>query len=151
MTKYKALDAHDPQTYTSPMRDPMTDILIRHGITPTAQRLAVARVLLAKPQHLTAEQVHARVNAGERKVSVATVYNTLKLFVGQGLLREVVVDPGRVFYDSTTNDHHHFYDITSGELSDIPAGAVNFASLPDVPGDRELAGVDVVIKVRPRA
>lgn len=132
------------------MHDDMTASLLAHGISPTPQRLAVANVLLAKPQHLTADQVHARINASGRKVSVATVYNTLKLFGEHGLLREVVVDPGRVFYDSTTADHHHFYDVTTGELSDIPAGAVNFASLPNVPAGRELAGVDVVIRVRPR-
>ncbi len=133
------------------MHDAMKPRLLARGISPTPQRLAVADVLLSKPQHLTAEQVHARVNADARKVSVATVYNTLKLFSEHGLLREVVVDPGRVFYDSTTDDHHHFYDITTGELSDIPPGAVNFARLPGVPADRELAGVDVVIRVRPKA
>lgn len=120
------------------------------GINPTPQRLAVAAVLLARPQHLTAEQVHAKVNADLRRVSVATVYNTLKLFCARGLLREVVVDPGRVFYDSTTSDHHHFYDVTSGELTDIPEDAVSLSRLPDLPAGREFAGVDVVIRVRPR-
>lgn len=133
------------------MHDTMKASLVSRGISPTPQRLAVADVLLSKPQHLTADQVHARVNTGARKVSVATVYNTLKLFSAHGLLREVVIDPGRVFYDSTTTEHHHFYDITTGELSDIPAGAVDFSRLPSVPGDRELAGVDVVIRVRPKA
>lgn len=128
----------------------MTERLAACGISATPQRLAVAGVLLARPQHLTAEQVHARVNAEVGKVSVATVYNTLKLFSERGLLREVVVEPGRVFYDSTTSHHHHFFDITTGELSDIPAGAVNFSQLPQVPGDRELAGVDVVIRIRPK-
>lgn len=130
--------------------DTMTARLEAAGISPTPQRVAVASILLEKPQHLTADQVHARVNAEARPVSVATVYNTLKLFCERGLAREVVVDPGRVFYDSTTADHHHFYDVTSGELSDIPAGAVDFARLPAVPAGRELAGVDVVIRVRPR-
>lgn len=118
------------------------------GIGPTPQRVAVAQVLLSKPQHLTAEQVHARVNVETRKVSVATVYNTLKLFTERGLLREVVVEPGRVFYDSTTIDHHHFYDVSSGELSDIAADAVGFATLPGAPQDCELLGVDVVIRIR---
>lgn len=129
----------------------MAAVLAAHGISATPQRLAVARVLLARRQHLTAEQVHARVNAEIRKVAVATVYNTLKLFSERGLLREVIVEPGRVFYDSATDDHHHFYDISSGELGDIPGGAVNFASLPAVPEGREVVGVDVVIRVRPRA
>lgn len=119
-----------------------------HGISPTPQRIAVAQVLLVRPQHMTAEHVHARVNAEARKVSVATVYNTLKLFTERGLLREVVVEPGRVFYDSTTAEHHHFYDISTGELSDIAAGAIGFANLPGAPQGTELVGVDVVIRVR---
>ena len=83
-------------------------------------------------------------------MSIATVYNTLKLFSERGLVREVVVDAGRVFYDSVTCEHHHFYDVSSGELSDIPTSAVSFASLPAIPQGSELAGVDVVIRVRPR-
>ncbi len=128
----------------------MTAHLAGQGITPTPQRLAIAGVLLNRPQHLTAEQVHARVNATSRRVSIATVYNTLKLFSERGLVREVVVDAGRVFYDSVTCEHHHFYDVSSGELSDIPTSAVSFASLPAIPQGSELAGVDVVIRVRPR-
>lgn len=120
------------------------------GIQPTAQRLAVAEVLLSQPQHMTAEQVHAHVNTHIRHVSVATVYNTLKLFVERGLLREVVVDPGRVYYDSTVTEHHHFFNTATGELTDVPAGAIDFARLPDVPDDTELDGVDVVIRLRPR-
>lgn len=119
-----------------------------HGIGPTPQRVAVAQVLLARPQHMTAEQVHARVNAEARRVSVATIYNTLKLFSERGLLREVVVEPGRVFYDSTTADHHHFYDVSTGVLSDIPAGSIVFAALPDAPQGREVLGVDVVMRIR---
>lgn len=119
-----------------------------HGIGPTPQRVAVAQVLFARPQHMTAEQVHARVNAEARRVSVATIYNTLKLFAERGLLREVVVEPGRVFYDSTTADHHHFYDISTGELSDIAGDAIGFAALPAAPQGSELLGVDVVIRIR---
>lgn len=126
----------------------MTTRLATHGIRPTPQRLAVACVLLDRPQHLTAEQVRSRVNAEHRRVSIATVYNTLKLFSERGLVREVIVEPGRVFYDSVTSEHHHFYDMTTGHLSDIPRGAVNFDRLPDIPQGSELAGVDVVIRVR---
>lgn len=123
-------------------------LLEAQGIVPTPQRLAVAGILLTRPQHMTAEQVHARVNSEARKVSVATIYNTLKLFTERGLLREVIVEPGRIFYDSTTTPHHHFYDVDTGRISDIPADAIGFESLPAVPQGSELVGVDVVIRVR---
>lgn len=128
----------------------ITELLEANGIVPTPQRLAVAGILLTRPQHMTAEQVHARVNSEARKVSVATIYNTLKLFTERGLLREVIVEPGRIFYDSTTAPHHHFHDVGTGRISDIPADAVGFESLPAIPQGSELVGVDVVIRVRSR-
>lgn len=118
------------------------------GINLTPQRVAVAEVLLDRPRHLTADQVHRLVNAGRRRVSVATIYNTLKLFSTHGLLREVVVEQGHVFYDSATHPHHHFYNVDSGELHDIAANELRISRLPDLPEGRELAGVDVVIRVR---
>lgn len=124
--------------------------LLAHSIAPTAQRLAVADVLLQKPQHLTAEQVHAAVNENNRRASLATVYNTLKLFSSCGLIREVVVEPGRIFYDSTTTPHHHFFDIESGELQDIPPEQIGFSSLPKAPDDKEIADLHVVVSVRRR-
>ncbi len=125
--------------------------LDRHGVQPTAQRLAIARVLLARPQHVSAENLHAQVAAVGGAVSKATVYNTLRLFVARGLAREVIVDPERVFYDSTVAPHHHFYNPDTGELSDIPAEAVQFTQLPQPPAGMEQAGVDVIVHLRRRA
>lgn len=119
------------------------------GLSPTPQRVAIAEIILGKPQHMTAEQVHARVSTEIRPVSLATVYNTLKAFVEKNLLREVVVDPGRVYYDSTVDNHHHFYNVETGELTDIPEDQVNIAALPALPGGAQVAGVDVIIRIRP--
>jgi len=133
------------------MRDDihMMQKLREAGLSPTPQRVAIGEILLGRPQHMTAEQVHARVSTEIRPVSLATVYNTLKAFVEKGLLREVVVDPGRVYYDSTVANHHHFYNVETGELTDIPADQVNIAGLPVLPRGAEVAGVDVIIRIRP--
>lgn len=121
------------------------------GVTPTTQRLEVARVLLARAQHLSAEQVMARLKAsGQRPVSKATVYNTLGLFAKVGLVRQVFADPSRVLYDSNVSDHHHLYDLDSGALTDIPRENVHVHGLPELSDDMEVAGVDVIIKVRSR-
>ncbi|MCG8436115.1 MAG: transcriptional repressor [Gammaproteobacteria bacterium] len=117
-------------------------------IAPTPQRLELARVMLAKPQHLSADQLHARVNAKGISVSMATVYNTLRLFSERNLVREVVVDPNRVFYDSNVAAHHHFYNLDTGELSDIPDSKVIIGKLPRMSRGQEIAAVDVVLKVR---
>lgn len=118
------------------------------GISATPQRLLVAEVLLARPQHLTAEQVHEGVRRNGNRVSVATVYNTLRLFSQRGLVREVIVEPGRVFFDSTTHAHHHLYNEETGELTDIPSEQVAFARLPELPPHLEAADIQVIVRTR---
>lgn len=130
--------------------DSMRQRLEENGISATAQRLSVASVLLDRPQHLTAEQVHDGVRRQGGRVSVATVYNTLKLFSERGLVREVVVEPGRVFYDSTSHAHHHLYNEDTGELTDIPPEQVAIARLPDLPEDLEATDVQVIVRTRSR-
>jgi Fur family iron response transcriptional regulator len=120
------------------------------GITPTPQRVEIARILLARPQHLSAEQVLGVLKQGDLSVSKATVYNTLGLFAEKGLVREVIVDPSKVFYDSNCGNHHHFYDVDSCTLTDIDARDIDVGNLPDVPDGKEVDRVDVIVRVRTR-
>lgn len=129
---------------------PLTERLLAAGLRPTAQRIQIAQVLLDKPQHLSAEQVLMKVRRRGGSISKATVYNTLRAFAEAGLVRTVVVDPERVFYDSTPGDHHHFFDTTSHALHDIPASGVRVEGLPPLPAGTEPVGVDVVVRIRPR-
>lgn len=117
-------------------------------IMTTQQRLEVAEILLEKPQHLSADQIIDQLRRSGSAVSKATVYNTLNLFSERGLVREVMVDPVRKFYDSTTHPHHHFYNVDTGELSDIPDSLINFESLPELPTGTRRESVEVLIKVR---
>ncbi len=119
-----------------------------HGILPTQQRLMIARVLFSCRQHYSADQVMNLVNDGRDRVSKATVYNTLGLFARNGLVREVIVDPTRVFYDPNTSQHHHFYNIDTGELLDIDHSELRISDLPELPQGTVAAGVDVIIRVR---
>ncbi len=122
----------------------------KHGILPTPQRVEIASILLERPQHLSADHIIEQLKAAGSGVSKATVYNTLNLFSECGLVKEVMVDPVRKFYDSTTHPHHHFYNVDSGELSDIPDEQVRFRNLPDLPAGTERESVEVLIKVRDR-
>ncbi|HSC47270.1 MAG TPA: Fur family transcriptional regulator [Gammaproteobacteria bacterium] len=119
-----------------------------HGVIPTPQRLQIAAVLLDRPQHMSADQIMAAVNRESPRVSKATVYNTLRLFCEKGLAREVIVDPTRVFYDSTTGSHHHIYNVDTGDLTDIEAGQVAFSKLPELPAGMHTDGVEVIVRVR---
>jgi Fur family iron response transcriptional regulator len=122
-----------------------------YGILPTQQRLQIARVLFTRDQHLSADRVLELVNAAGHRVSKATVYNTLGLFADKGILREVIVDPSRVFYDTNSSSHHHFYNVDTGELSDIEAGEIPVEQLPEAPEGTTIDGVEVVIRLRGRA
>ena len=123
-------------------------ILEQHGIRPTLQRLKVAEILLTSPRHLTAEQILATLRQSTGHVSKATVYNTLNLFVAEGLAREIHADPERCVYDSTMTPHHHFQNVDTGEMIDILPQDLSFARLPPLPPGTEIESVDVVIRVR---
>ena len=99
---------------------------------------------------MSADQVLELVNTSGDRVSKATVYNTLGLFAEKGLVREVIVDPSKVFYDSNCSDHHHFYDVESCTLTDIDAQEIDIGCLPDVPDGKIVDRVDVIVRVRSR-
>ena len=142
--------ADSANTELSAERKRSAQTLTACGITPTPQRVEIARILLARPQHLSAEQVLGELKQGDLAVSKATVYNTLGLFAEKGLVREVIVDPSKVFYDSNCSDHHHFYDIDSCTLTDIDAREIAVDGLPDVPAGKVVERVDVIVRVRSR-
>jgi Fur family iron response transcriptional regulator len=120
------------------------------GLRPTRQRLALVRLLLENgDRHITAEQLHGEAVAADIQVSLATVYNTLHQFTEAGLLREVVVEPGRSYFDTNTTDHHHFFCEATSKLQDIPGQNVVVSGFPLPPLGTEICRVDVIIRVRP--
>jgi Fur family transcriptional regulator, iron response regulator len=119
------------------------------GLRPTRQRMALARLLLENgARHVTAEQLHAEALNASVRVSLATVYNALHQFTRAGLLREVVIDPGRSYFDTNVSEHHHFYDQARCELADIPGTAVTLAQLPAVPEGSVVDRIEVIIHIR---
>ena len=118
------------------------------GIRPTAQRVRIAALLLASPQHLSAEQILASLRAAGARVSKATVYNTLNLFAERGVIRQLSVDGARTWFDSNVAPHYHLHDMDTGALVDVPVPDVEFARLPTLPAGMEMAGIDLVIRVR---
>lgn len=126
------------------------DWLAEGDLRPTRQRLALASLLVGdgRNRHVTAEGLFdAAAETGE-KVSLATVYNTLRAFCDAGLMREITVDGSKSYFDTNTHDHPHFYWEDDAQLSDAPAEQLEIARLPDVPEGAEIAKVDVVIRLR---
>jgi len=124
--------------------------LSKAGLRPTRQRVALADLLVGdgEDRHVTAESLFAASSAGGEKVSLATVYNTLRAFCEAGLMREITVDGSKSYFDTNTSNHPHFYWEDSASLTDAPAEQLQIAQLPDAPEGAEIAQVDVVIRLR---
>ena len=131
-------------------RDHLAEVLRTHDINPTHQRIEIAHALFSRREHLSADQVLAIVNGRHAATSKATVYNTLNLFLEKKLIREVIVDPSKVFYDPNTAPHYHFYNVDTGELTDIEASSIELSGLPQSPDGMVTEGVDIIVRVRSR-
>ena len=134
---------------TPELREMATQRLRAAGLRPTRQRLELAGTLFrAGDRHVTAEALHAEVAASGARVSLATVYNTLHQFTAAGLLRQVVVDASRSYFDTNIGNHQHFFVEDEGMLIDIPGDSIAVAGVPAPPKGLSVDRVDVVIRVR---
>ena len=124
--------------------------LAQGNLRPTRQRLALATLLVGdgENRHVTAESLYALTASCGEKVSLATVYNTLRAFCSAGLMNEVVVDGARSYFDTRMDDHPHFYWEDSHQLTDVPSGDIRITGLPDAPDGTQISRVDVVIRLR---
>lgn len=129
-------------------RENIAVLLRERGITPTHQRIEITHVVFERQRHLSADQILALVNARHAEASKATVYNTLKLLLAHKLIRELIVDPNKIFYDPNTEPHHHFYDPETGEVTDFAADGVRVEGLPPLPEGVVAAGIDIVVRTR---
>lgn len=120
-------------------------------LRPTRQRIALARLLLGgEDRHVTAEQLHAEALDANVRVSLATVYNSLHQFTAAGLMREVVVETGRSYFDTNTSDHYHFFEEDTATLSDIPTDSIELTALPKAPEGRKIDRVDIIVRLKQR-
>ena len=129
-------------------RERVAERLRAHGINPTHQRIEIAYALFSRAEHLSADQILAIVNDRHSETSKATVYNTLNRFLEKKLIRQVIVDPNKVFYDPNTDPHHHLYNVDTGDLTDIDASRIEISGLPPPPRGMVTEGVDVIVRVR---
>jgi Fur family iron response transcriptional regulator len=125
------------------------DMLRTAGLRPTRQRVALAELLYSRGnRHVSAELLHEEAEAAHVPVSLATVYNTLHQFTEAGLLREVAVEGTKTYFDTNTDDHHHFFIEGENQVVDIPGSGVAMARLPEAPEGMEIVRVDVVVRLR---
>jgi len=118
------------------------------GVRPTRQRMEIGELLLASPRHMSADQILQELREKGSRLSKATVYNTLNLLSREGIVREIAVDPERMVYDSTSHAHHHFYNVDTGELTDISQDDVTISGLPELPAGTEAMDMEIIVRVR---
>ena len=119
------------------------------GLRPTRQRVELVGLLFAGgDRHMTAESLHGDALAAGVKVALATVYNTLHQFTAAGLLRQVVVDAARSYFDTNTGDHQHFFVEDDGLLIDIPGEEIAVSGVPKPPQGMAVERIDVVVRVK---
>ncbi|VAW53021.1 hypothetical protein MNBD_GAMMA05-1933 [hydrothermal vent metagenome] len=128
-------------------RSEVVSLLQHYKISPTRQRVEIAEFLFQRPQHLSAEKILDGVTDAGNRVSRATVYNTMGLFTNKGVVREVLIDRERVFYDTNTEIHQHLYNVDTGELTDIYDAEMDMISEPNLPDGLRIIDTDVVFKV----
>jgi Fur family iron response transcriptional regulator len=143
MRKTRQDDAAKPDSGTAALR------LKEAGLRPTRQRIELARLLFrGMDRHVTAESLAEEGARAGVKVSLATVYNTLHQFRAAGLLRQVIVDASRSYFDTNTGDHQHFFLEDEGLLIDIPGEQIRVSGVPQAPSGLAVDRVDVVVRVK---
>ncbi|WP_429912959.1 Fur family transcriptional regulator [Glycocaulis sp.] len=99
------------------MSDRIEQICIEKGLRMTDQRRVIARVLSEAEDHPDAEEVHRRAASVDNRISLATVYRTVRLFEDAGIIERHDFRDGRSRYEEATEDHHdHLIDLKSGDI-----------------------------------
>jgi len=157
MYQVKHMDWDNSQMASGEGKEPAQEMDARQrvcdaGLRPTRQRVALADLLFAKgDRHLSAEELHEEAQADGVAVSLATVYNTLHQFTEAGLLRILALESSRTYFDTNTSDHHHFFIEGENRVMDIDHGPVTVSNLPEPPEGMEVANVDIIVRLRPKA
>ena len=123
-------------------------ILRALNIKPTNQRIDIAKFILIKDQHLSAEDIFLSLNDNKHGISRATVYNTLNLFADKGLVRRGIIDSSKIYYDSKTTPHSHYYNVDTGEIIDFEFNDAQISPLPTLPEHTVQEGIDIVVRIK---
>ena len=127
-----------------------TERLRASGLRPTKQRLAVCRILFDRKEtfHFTIEKLKKIAERdGRKKISLATLYNTVHAFKTRGYLKEIPLKGNKTFFDTNTKNHHHFFDEDSSQLIDIKNENVSINNLPSAPNGKKIKEIEIVIRV----
>jgi Fur family iron response transcriptional regulator len=132
---------------------PVTDNVIRRrleaaGVRPTRQRVDLGRTIFgAGDRHFTAEMIYEETRAIRFAPTRGTIYNTLNEFARCGLLREIALYDAKLWYDTKTGPHFHFYSEDTEELSDILDEWLPRIDIPAPEGTR-ITAIDIIVRLK---
>ena len=129
---------------------PYTDLLRSSGLRPTSQRLKICKILFDRKEtfHFTIEKLKKIIEkGGKKKISIATLYNTMHAFKEKGYLKEISLKGNKNFFDTNTKHHHHFYDENMSQLVDIEDKNISINYLPKTPNGKKIKSVEVLVKI----
>ena len=117
------------------------------GIRPTKQRMILAKLLFENgDRHISAEEIFDELKKDNRKISLATIYNTLKQFTDIGLLREINIDQKKSIYCTNHDPHYHLYIEDENKIIDIPQKNIDL-NIPQIPACLSLHNIDVIVRI----
>ena len=130
-------------------KDNMANYLLKNGVRPTTQRIAIAESLFeGAGRHIDASTLYEELANSAKSVSLATIYNALKAFDQAGLVRRLALPGDRIWYDTDTSNHHHFFVVSENRFIDIEASEDGVAS-PVLPDGYRVSRTDTVIHLLP--
>lgn len=118
------------------------------NVTPTKQRVDLAKLIFSKKQHFTAADLISVADKKNLNISMATIYNTLSLLETKGMLKTINIENDLKFYDTNLDNHHHLYNTTMSTLTDIDHDQVVFSDFPELPKNLQIESTEVLIKVK---
>mgnify|MGYP001165076549 CR=1 FL=1 len=120
------------------------------GLRPTKQRIALCKILFDRKEtfHFTIEKLKKIIDKGnKKKISLATLYNTVHAFKEKGYLKEIPLKGNKNFFDTNTKHHHHFYDENMSQLVDIEDKNISINYLPKTPIGKKIKSLEVLVKI----
>ena len=120
------------------------------GLRPTKQRLEICKLLFDRKKtfHFTIADLSKFFRKQtNKKISLATIYNTVHSFKKKGYLKEISINRDKSYFDTNTSNHHHFLDTNTNELIDLKNEDVNKIQIKKNLSGKKIKSIEILVKI----